>query len=379
MAYPDHFPRWLPPDQPFLHLTRGRRAREGRARNEEQPSLRMDVQLNLGDGLSMMRIRRWGRRTGCYFAFLGVLFGSGFLKRALADPGVTIATQTTLSLSSDNSGPRTKLTLTAHVAATGGTDIPGGVVSFKAAGIDLGSSVVDSEGNATLTTSDLPPGAHQVLAIYQGDATHLSSISPSAQANAAPSTEAGYTVTANPTSLTVVTGSFASVVITLTPVNGFNAYVNLSCSEMPFNATCTFSPSNVLTGCTGTGTQQTCPPATSVLQVQTLALHSASLRTERRDYAKQYGFVFPALFGLGALGIRKRRRFRNTALMLFLFAGMMSLTACNVRWYYLNHGPPPNTGTPPGVYTFTIVASSTNGSLITTPLTSPQLTLTVTN
>jgi hypothetical protein len=60
------------------------------------------------------------------------------------------------------------------------------------------------------------------------------------------------------------------------------------------------------------------------------------------------------------------------------FAGVMGMSACNARYNYLNHGPPPNQGTPIGSYTVTVQSSSSTGSETTTPPAPPQITLVVT-
>jgi hypothetical protein len=93
---------------------------------------------------------------------------------------------------------------------------------------------------------------------------------------------------------------------------------------------------------------------------------------------QRYAFVLPVLFGLASLGAGKRRAWRNLALGMLLFAGVMGMTACSQRYRYLNHGPPDNPGTPIGSYTVTIQASSSTGSQTTTPPTQPQITLVVT-
>jgi hypothetical protein len=93
---------------------------------------------------------------------------------------------------------------------------------------------------------------------------------------------------------------------------------------------------------------------------------------------RRYAFVLPVLFGLAGLGARKRRAWRNLALGMLAFAGLMGMTACSQRYNYLNHGPPPNQGTPIGSYTVTIQASSSTGSETTTPPALPQITLVVT-
>ena len=80
------------------------------------------------------------------------------------------ATQTALTVAADNSGPRTMVTLTAHVGPLSGMNMPAGVVTFRAGASELGSAVLDANGDATLTTNNLPAGSHQVIAVYRGGA-----------------------------------------------------------------------------------------------------------------------------------------------------------------------------------------------------------------
>ena len=174
--------------------------------------------------------------------FLGTVAGAAAAEN-------TAATQTTLTVATNNAGPRTKATLTAHVSADVAGS-PSGVVNFRSGQTDLGSAVLDSEGNASLTTDLLPAGTHQVVAIYQGQPSYQASTSRPEQVHADASTVAGYTVAVTPTSLSTTVGGFVSAVVTVTPVNGFNAYVSLSCEGLPVNTTCNFTPINVLASCT---------------------------------------------------------------------------------------------------------------------------------
>ena len=64
-----------------------------------------------------------------------------------------------------------------------------------------------------------------------------------------------------PTSLSTAVGGFVSSVVTVTPVNGFNAYVSLSCTGLPVNTTCNFTPVNVPASCTTSASgAETCTP-----------------------------------------------------------------------------------------------------------------------
>ena len=299
--------------------------------------------------------------------FLGTVAGASAAENATA-------TQTTLTVATDNAGPRTRATLTAHVSGA-----PSGVVNFRSGQIDLGSALVDSEGKASLQTDLLPAGNQPVVAIYQGQSGYLSSISNPELVQANVSTAAGFTVAATPTSLSTAIGGFVSSNITVTPVNGFNAYVTLSCSGLPVNTTCTFTPISVLAACTtGATGAETCTPGTSVMQIQTQTPSPNPTASNRDAGLQRYAFVLPFLFGLAGLGAGKRKTWRNLALGMLVFAGVMGMTSCAQRYRYLNHGPPPNEGTPIGSYAVTIQASSSTGAETTTPPTLPQITLVVT-
>jgi Bacterial Ig-like domain (group 3) len=320
-------------------------------------------------------VRLWnvgqGKRTIVWcMLFLGMIAG------AAAEN--TVATRTTLTVSTDNAGPRTRATLTAHVSADPAGS-PSGVVNFRSGETDLGSALVDGEGNASLQTDILSAGSHQVVAIYQGQANYLTSTSNLEHLEANASTVAGFTVAASPTSLSTAVGGFVSSNITVTPVNGFSAYVSLSCTGLPINATCNFTPVNVPANCTtSTSGAQTCTPGTSVMQIQTQTPSPLIAARNSDAGMRGYAFVFPALCGLAGLGACKRRAWRNLLLGTIAFAGALGMTACSQRYNYLNHGPPGNIGTPAGSYTVTVEAQSSTGAFTTTPPTEPQITLTIT-
>jgi hypothetical protein len=180
--------------------------------------------------------------------------------------------------------------------------------------------------------------------------------------------------------MNLVAGAFGTSIVTMTPVNGFSGYVSLSCNGLPVDTTCNFTPTTIQVACTTSGTTTTCPPVYSTLEIQTQA-QSTRLSTPLMPGGRVpvYAILLPAVFGIAGWKTRRKKAGWNALLMLILFAGAMGLTACNVRYDYEHHGPPPNPGTPSGTSTVTIDSVSTLGSLITTPPTSPQITVTVTN
>jgi Bacterial Ig-like domain (group 3) len=319
--------------------------------------------------LSLGTVWNIGQRisvTGWCIAFLSVAAGVGL---ANAQAAVNTA-QATLAVSTNNAGPRTRVTLTAHVA---GNNTPEGVVNFRAGALDLGSAIVDAEGNASVETDILPAGSHQVVAVYEGSSGASLSNTEVVQAHVA--AVAGFTVAASPTTLTTVAGGYLNSVVTVTPNNGFTGYVSLSCKGLPINTTCAFTPVAVQATCTGS----TCTPVTSTMQIQTQAPSPITSQLNGNgDGLPKYAFVYPALFGLVGLGACKRRTLRNLALGLITFAGVLGMSSCAQRYKYLNHGPPGNPGSLLGTYTVTIESQSSTGSQTTVPPTAPTLTLTIT-
>jgi sugar lactone lactonase YvrE len=123
------------------------------------------------------------------------------------------ATATTLSASTTSSISGRPITLTANVAATGGS-VPTGTVDFMNGNILLGRGTLNN-GIATLTSSDLGVGIDSVTAIYNGDSNDTTSKSLSIE----------ITVLQAPTTTTVSSSqsplpTLAKVVIFATVSNG---------------------------------------------------------------------------------------------------------------------------------------------------------------
>ena len=114
------------------------------------------------------------------FSCLVVLAGLVALSSlALADEGRR-ATRTTLSVSPGQSAEGQAVTLTATVAPAGGDKRPQGTVEFSVGPRQLGVANLAAEGDvtATLQTSALPAGMHQLTARYLGHPDFLPSVAP---------------------------------------------------------------------------------------------------------------------------------------------------------------------------------------------------------
>jgi len=251
--------------------------------------------------------------------------------------------------------------LTAKVADFQGEPVSEGSVSFETAKGSLGSVFVE-DGVAVLKRANLPSWAGTVTAVYHGDAAYANSSAATTVLPAAASSLPGFTVTANPSTVTVTPGQFATIQLTVTSQNGFSEAVNLSCSGLPGASTCNFNPV-VLT-----------PPANgsiaSAMQITTTAPSGLSSKNENPFHGSRAAFaiVVPGLLALAGVGALRRKHFgalRVLGIVLLLSAASMGLTACNQRYSYEHYHPAPNYGTVAGNYSIVISAYSSNGTNIT--------------
>ncbi|HEX4039701.1 MAG TPA: Ig-like domain-containing protein [Acidobacteriaceae bacterium] len=269
-----------------------------------------------------------------------------------------LATRTQVSFAQSGSGV---WSLTAHVADVQGAAISEGSVSFETAKGSLGSAYVH-DGSATLNLTNPPAWARAVTAVYHGDTAFAASDASTAVTTDATSGLPGFTVTANPSSLTLTSGQFGTVSLAVTSQNGFSEQVNLSCSGLPASATCNFNPVVVTPPANGT--------ATSAMQITTTALSGAGANSSLHQSGSStaYAVVIPGLLALAGLGALRRKNFaalRMLGLAVLLVAGTLGLSGCNPRYSYEHYKPSPNLGTPTGNYTVVIAAYSTNGTAIT--------------
>jgi len=92
----------------------------------------------------------------------------------------TVTTRADLTASVDPSVAGQAVTFTATVQSTTGSGTPTGAVTFKfePSGATAGTGTLSATGTAAFTTSSLPGGTHQLVAIYSGDRDFTTSTSP---------------------------------------------------------------------------------------------------------------------------------------------------------------------------------------------------------
>lgn len=286
------------------------------------------------------------------------------------------ASQTTLLVDTRDLNGQTQATL--FIAVTGADGLPAtGAIAINDGGKPLAGFMLDLQGQATATL-DLTPGDHAFTAAYSGDSTHLNSTSQVSPIHAVTGTP-GFAVGVAPATISLVQGQSGSATVSITPSNAASLtapmFVTLSCQGLPDQTTCTFTPENI-----EIPVGATAPISSSlVIATQAASLAEAAPALHRDSRPVALAFLLPGSFALAGLafGIRRRRVLsRFVLLALLALVATLGATACSPLYNYRNHGPLQNLPTPPGNYTVTINAQSSNGVTANTQHTSLALTVT---
>jgi hypothetical protein len=297
----------------------------------------------------------------------------------------SVSTTTTLNVTAHDSGGRTKATVKVSVAADDGQPASG-AVSILEGTQTLAGVVLDSDGLATANVT-LAGGTHALRAVYTGDTTHTASTSVTQSVQAMSGTSPTFTLSltaVSPSSfpMTLTAGTAGTVKVTVNPVNNAALsspmFVTLSCSGLPDQSSCNFSPSTVEilsttpTSCASGSAASACPP-TSTMVLQTQAAGTAHNAAPVHGSPIAWAILLPGILGLGGLawGTRRRRWLSRISLLaLVAFVATLGTTGCSPRYDYYHHGPDTNLPTPSGSYTITITGQSSDGiSAITTSTT----------
>jgi len=274
-----------------------------------------------------------------------------------------VATHTELAQAANGRG----VTFTATVSDAAGNPATDGVVSVvNAQGQSLGSGFVKN-GEATIDVGQQPTG--RLYADYSGSGSFRPSVAQTQALDTGTTTLPDFSITVSPTSLSLNPGEYGTMVVTITPMNGFDDMVTLSCSSNPATSTCTFSPTTLTPPLDPTSKLP--QPANSTLQITTLGPSGpvgASVAWPGGSHIA-FAFVLPGLLALVGLGATRKRsglgKLRVLGMVALLCASTLGLGACSQRYDYLHHPPVKTQGITPGTYNFTIAAYSSNGATVT--------------
>jgi hypothetical protein len=209
--------------------------------------------------------------TGGYFITLQITAGlhSFYATYAGSDPPATslqlyllvgtakaTVTNTTLTSSLNPSNLGNSVTFTAHVTAVDAT-VPTGTVYFTDGAVSLGPGVVlDSSGNATLTTATLTAGSHSLVAAFVPTGNYAGSTGSLTQ---------------------IVNGAASSAILTVSPTSAaYGAPITLTATVSPATPPGPSAPAGTVNflvdgGTTGTVTLS---PATAMQSVASEILRS---------------------------------------------------------------------------------------------------------
>ncbi len=259
-----------------------------------------------------------------------------------------VPTATTLTASVANAASGTSITFTAKVAEISASGVPTGTVTFYDGTTSLSTATLSS-GIATYATSSLGIGTHSITASYTGDATDAASTSsPIGVVITSPAGD--FSISLSPASGTASGGTPISSTVTITPSGGFNQQISFTCSGLPANSTCSFSPTTLTPSGTGT--------ATSTLTIRTNTA-SAALNQHARPGSRSgldHTPTLAFLMGSGLLGFTLLRRRKNKNIWfarMGLGLGLMVVAAAAV----IGCGGSASK-TPTGTYPVTITATA---------------------
>jgi hypothetical protein len=289
-----------------------------------------------------------------------------------AESTTGLATQTALTVETHDQAGRTRADFTVAIAGVDGLPATG-AVTLMDNGRSLAGAALDKQGNATLHL-DLPAGDHDFTATYSGDAAHRASISQAVHARAQAGAVPDFQISIAPATLSLGLGASGTITTSITPENSSALtapmFVTLSCSGLPDESSCTFNPENV----------EILPNATAAITSSMVIVTQKGEGSIARPGANrlELAILFPGAFALGGLAWSFRRRpwlQRLSLVALLALVSSLGTTACNARYNYYNHGPPPNQPTPAGTYTIDVTAQSSNGVTATTHFTTLALTV----
>jgi hypothetical protein len=200
---------------------------------------------------------------------------------------------------------------------------PTGTVTFTSGTATVGSATLDANGVATLTPN-LAAGNYTIVAAYGGDADHSPSTSTSMTITG---TASNFTLTVNPSTVSVQTTQHATVAVTLTSISGFADTIGLGCVSLPPAVNCQFASNNVPLGANGTASVQLTIDTNNPLGGGASALN----RQPGKSSAALAGLFMPFSLLLGCVAWRFRKRnayLLRMVLVLILGSAALLATGC---------------------------------------------------
>jgi sugar lactone lactonase YvrE len=250
------------------------------------------------------------------------------------------ATTTALATSEIDPANPQQVTLIGLVSWTGPVP-PTGSITFTSGSTVIGSSPINTSGAATINITLDANVTENIVATYNGDASYASSASPTTSVTGGPATQ--FTLTLNPSSVTIQSKQHIVIQVSAASINGFSDTLLYGCLGLPFAATCTFSSVQSSLASDGTSTVQ--------LTIDTGdPLGAGALADLNRPRNSNLLLCFLPGCVFAGFALFRRRRASLQGLLLLIVAVAVTLSASGCAGLQVN-------GTPAGSYTFKVTAS----------------------
>ncbi len=122
--------------------------------------------------------------------------------------------------------------------------VTSGTVTFLNGTGSVGTGMLNAQGVATLTVTTLPVGSDSLTASFATTVNAMGSTSSAVTVSvmaAGTSMPPSYSLSASPSSLTIVQGQTGNSTLTFTPAGGYSGTLTLACGNLPAFVTCTFT------------------------------------------------------------------------------------------------------------------------------------------
>ncbi len=241
----------------------------GRAPGDPLGTLSSEITIKDGTGAQLRTLNRWGDYSSIsvdpvddctlwytteYLQSSGTFNWStriGNFKFAGCGQPATPDFSISATPASESIATGTNANYTVNVAASGGFV---GAVGFTVSGLPAGANAgfnpptVTGSGSSALTISNIANGTYTLtITGTSGTLTHSTTVSLQV---GTPPPPPDFTITASPSSQTVLRGSSTTYGVTITGTNNFTGTVSFAVSGLPSRTTASFTPSTV----TGSGT-----------------------------------------------------------------------------------------------------------------------------
>lgn len=262
-----------------------------------------------------------------------------------------IATGLTLTAAPNPANNGQAVTLTATARAMFAGTVAQGVVTFRDGAAILGTATLDSGGVAKWTANSLEVGTHPLQAALAGNSSFAASTSPEVDEVVL---AYDFTIALSKGSVSLPSGDWTILTVTLTPVGGFTGSVTLGCSGVPDHAQCAFPQGATASLAKGVKTVEL---GINTSDVYGYGRQVSSVIAPPGHGEGVAGVAFAAMllpaFGFWGLWSRRRGWLRNLCLAVAALVVILGTQSCG--------GKIP-AKTAPGAYTITVAGSASSGT-----------------